>query len=87
MRKKNGLTEKEIRHLEGEIPAVAEGATRSAYVRALAAGHTVIRVQGNCLVESKADGSATVVGEAKPRRKVNVGRPIQVQRVCASAGA
>lgn len=81
------LTETEIRYLEGEIPAVAAGATRSAYLRALAAGHTVIRVQGSVLVESRADGSATVVGDAKPRRKVDVGCPVKVQRVSPSASA
>lgn len=87
MPSKKRLTEQEIRHLEGEIPAVAAGATHTAYVRALAAGHTVMKVQGSNLVESKADGSETVVGCAKPRRKVSVGPAIQVRRVSASASA
>ncbi|KSP29018.1 hypothetical protein APB10_05850 [Pseudomonas aeruginosa] len=87
MPSKKRLTEKEIRNLEGEIPAVAAGATRTAYLRALAAGHTVMKVQGSYLVESKADGSATVVGEARPRRKVSVGQTIQVHRVSSSANA
>lgn len=81
------LTEKEIQHLEGEIPAVAAGATRMAFLRALAAGHTVMTVQGSYLVESKADGSETVVGNSRPRRKVSVGQAIQVHRVGSSANA
>lgn len=84
MPSKKRLTEQEILNLEGEIPAVAAGATRTAYLQALAAGHTVMTVQGTYLVESKADGSAIVVGNAKPRRKVSVDHAIQVRRVSAS---
>lgn len=46
MLSKKRLTEREIRNLESEIPAIAAGVTRAAYLRALAAGHTVIKVQG-----------------------------------------
>lgn len=81
------LTEDEIRNLEVEIPSVAAGATRTAYLRALAAGHTVVKVQGCYLVESKADGSVIVVGNARPRRKVSVGEAIQVHRVSSSVNA
>ncbi|MDF3843030.1 hypothetical protein P3W55_15060 [Pseudomonas citronellolis] len=85
MPNKKHLTEQEIRNLEGEIPAVVVGATRAAYLQALAAGHTVVKVEGRCLVESKADGSTIVIGYVKPRRKVSVGHPIRVRRVGGSA--
>lgn len=85
MQRKKRLTKREIRNLEDEIPAVAADATHAAYLRALAAGHTVMKVQGNYLVETKADGSAIVVGNAKPRRKVSVGHAIQVRRGSISA--
>lgn len=85
MPSKKRLTEQEIRNLEDEIPAVAAGATRRAYLQALAAGHTVMKVQGTYLVESKADGSEIIVGNAKPRRKVSVGHAIQVRRVSVSS--
>ncbi|MCY1291283.1 hypothetical protein D9M71_691460 [compost metagenome] len=85
MPSKNRLTEQEIRNLEDEIPAVAARVTRTAYLRALAAGHTVMKVQGIYLVESKVDGSEVIVGNAKPRRKVSVGHAIQVRRFSVSA--
>ncbi|WP_237142614.1 hypothetical protein [Pseudomonas citronellolis] len=85
MPSKKLLSEQEIQNLEDEIPAVAADATRTAYLRALVAGHTVMKVQGTYLVESKADGSEIIVGNAKPRRKVSVGHAIQVRRVSASA--
>ncbi|MDI2397072.1 hypothetical protein, partial [Pseudomonas aeruginosa] len=72
-------------HKISDTLAVAADATHAAYLRALAAGHTVMKVQGNYLVETKADGSAIVVGNAKPRRKVSVGHAIQVRRVSISA--
>ncbi|MCO3670585.1 hypothetical protein FA141_28545 [Pseudomonas aeruginosa] len=81
MTRKTRLTEREIRNLEDEIPAVAAEATHAAYLRALAAGRTVMKVQGSHLVETKADGSTIVVGNAKPRREVGVGHAIQVRRV------
>ncbi|HHH9650098.1 TPA: hypothetical protein ACP37T_003587 [Pseudomonas aeruginosa] len=80
------LTEREIRNLEGEIPVIATGATRAAYLRALAAGHPVIKVQGSYLVETKADGFVIIVGNAKPRRKVSVSHAIQVRRISSSTG-
>lgn len=84
MPNKKCLTEREIRSLEDEIPAVFADATHAAYLRAISAGHTVVKVQGNYLVECKADGPAMVVGNAKPRRKVSVGHAIQVRRLSPS---
>ncbi|MFJ4141687.1 hypothetical protein [Pseudomonas sp. NPDC089734] len=81
------LSEKAIIRLEDQIPSVAEGATRAAYVRALAAGHTVLKVEGTYIVASQADGSTRVVGDAKPRRKVTVGASLKVRRMDASPSA
>lgn len=80
---KKALSEKAIRNLEGQIPDVAAGATHAAFLRALAAGHTVLKVEGAHIVESTADGSKRVVGEAKPRRKVTVGEVLKVRRLSA----
>ncbi len=80
---KKTLSEKAIQNLEAQIPDMAAGATHAAFIRALAAGHTVLRVEGSHIVESKADGSSRVVGEAKPRRKVTVGEVLKVRRVGA----
>ncbi|MCV4265709.1 hypothetical protein [Pseudomonas capsici] len=81
------LSEQAITHLEGQIPSVAEGATRAAYVRALAAGHTVLKVEGAYIVASQADGSTRVVGDVKPRRKVTVGASLKVRRMDAGPSA
>lgn len=81
----NVLSEKAMENLEGHIPEMAAGATYAAYVRALASGHTVLRVRGADVVESSADGTHRVVAAAKPRRKVTVGEVIKVRRLNASA--
>jgi hypothetical protein len=41
------LNEKAMRALENSIPELASGAVKQAYVRALAAGSSVIEVIGN----------------------------------------
>ena len=82
---KKALSEEAIQNLEVQIPDVAAGATHAAFVRALAAGHTVLMVEGAHLIESKADGSIRVVGEAKPRHKVTVGEVVKVRRLSACA--
>ncbi|MBC3951089.1 hypothetical protein [Pseudomonas folii] len=81
----NLLSEKAMDNLEGHIPEIAAGATYAAYVRALASGHTVLRVQGGDVVESNAEGSHRVVASAKPRRKVRIGEVIKVRRLDANA--
>ncbi|WP_122516946.1 hypothetical protein [Pseudomonas viridiflava] len=83
--KTSELSEKAIQNLEAHIPEMAAGATYAAYIRALAAGHSVLRVQGSNVVETKADGASRVVAKAKPRRKVTVGQIITVKRLPADA--
>lgn len=82
---RNKLSEKAIENLEGHIPEIAASATSAAYYRALAAGHTVVQVQGMNVVASDADGNIHVIAEAKPRRKVTVGQVIKVRRLDVSA--
>jgi hypothetical protein len=79
------LSEEAIQNLEGQIPDLAAGATHAAYVRALAAGRTVLHVEGSEIIASQADGSRQVVGEVKPGRKVVVGQVIKVRRLSADA--
>lgn len=75
------LSEKAVQDLEAQIPAFAAGATHAAYIRALAAGHAVLKVEGAHIVEMKADGSMRVVGETKPRRKVSTAEVVKVHRI------
>ncbi|WP_296179349.1 hypothetical protein [Pseudomonas sp. UBA1879] len=79
------LSEEAISNLESHIPEMAAGATSAAYFRALAAGHTVLQVQGSNVVEAQADGSVRIVAAIRPRRKVTVGKVIKVRRLNAGA--
>ena len=79
------LSEEAISNLEAHIPEMAAGATSAAYFRALAAGHTVLQVQGTNVVALDADGTTRIVATAKPRRKVTVGKVVKVRRLNISA--
>lgn len=74
------LSDRAIDYLEALIPEQAAAATHTAYVRALAAGHTVLRVEGSNVVASHAD-SHQVIASVKPRRKVTIGEVIKVRRL------
>jgi hypothetical protein len=78
---KQSLSEKAIQNLEAQIPRLAAGATHAAFVRALAAGHGVLKVEGSHIVEMKADGSLRQVCETKPHRKVITGEVVKVRRI------
>lgn len=73
------LDEKSMRALEKEIPGLAEGATKQAYVKALASGSSVIKAEGNQLVEIFSDGSTRVLKELKASKKVDVGSIVRLQ--------
>ncbi|MBC9252816.1 hypothetical protein A9179_21335 [Pseudomonas alcaligenes] len=77
------LSERTVEVLEAQIPALAACATHAAFIRALAAGHAVLKVEGTHIVEVKGDGSMRVVGETKPRRKVSTGEVVKVRRISA----
>ena len=55
------IDDKALDFLEEQIPVLAEGAFRKAYVAALAAGQSVLEVIGDELCETFPDGSRRVV--------------------------
>lgn len=73
------LDEKSMQVLENEIPNLAEGATKQAYVQALASGSSVVKTKGNQLVEVFSDGSICVLKELKASKKVDVGSTVRLQ--------
>ncbi|HGA2315654.1 TPA: hypothetical protein ACIRVE_000148 [Pseudomonas putida] len=75
-------TESELDALEQLIPDCATEATHCAYLRALQVSRNgVLRTDDGHLVRVAADGSKTVVAEAKPRRKVTIGEKVSVRKV------
>lgn len=85
--KKKGLNEAETQNLESMIPELAAGATHTAYVKALAAGHTVVRTQGSQIVATSADGQVKVIGTAKPLHKVKKGQSFKIRSDQLHVGA
>lgn len=73
------LDEKSMQALEREIPNLAEGATKQAYVKALASGSSVVKTKGNQLVEIFSDGSTRVLKELKASKKVDIGSTVRLQ--------
>lgn len=73
------LSEKAMRALENSIPELASGAVKQAYVRALAAGSSVIEVIGGQLVESQPDGSHKVLKTLAPPIHVKPGSKHRVR--------
>lgn len=67
------LNEKAVRALEKNIPELAAGAVKQAYVRALAAGSSVVEVMDGQLVESRPDGSHKVLKAIEPPIHVKPG--------------
>ena len=70
----NTLDEKSMQKLESSIPKLARGAVKEAYIRALAAGSTVIEAVDGFLVESHPDGSRKVLRTLAPATVVGPGR-------------
>ncbi|MCD5973084.1 hypothetical protein [Pseudomonas quasicaspiana] len=75
------LSDRTIEYLEALIPKQAAAATHTAYVRALAAGNTVLKIEGSYVIASSANGVQEVIGPVKPRRKVIFGEVIKVRRL------
>lgn len=73
------LNEKAMQTLENQIPNLAEGAVRQAYVQALASGSTVIEVVDGQLVETRADGSFTVLQKLATPTKIKPGTKVRLQ--------
>lgn len=81
------LSDRTIEYLEALIPEKAAAATHTAYVRALAAGRTVLKVEGSNVIALSAKGVQEVIGPVKPRRKVIVGEVIKVRRLDLNLGS
>lgn len=55
------LDEKAMRALERQIPDLAEGAVKQAYVKTLASGRKVVEAVGGKLIETHPDGTTRVL--------------------------
>lgn len=75
----NSLDEKSMQVLENNIPKLAEGAVRQAYVQALATGSSVIEVVDGKLVETQADGTFKVLQTIAAGTPVKPGSKIRLQ--------
>ena len=73
------IDEKTMSIIEQEIPKLAKGATRQAYVQALAAGSSVVKVVEGKLVKAYADGSVEVLKKLKDPVKVEIGSTVRLQ--------
>lgn len=60
------MNEKTIRFLEEQIPELALAALKQAYWRALASGHSVLKAEGDSLVQVHPDGTKTFVKSLPP---------------------
>ncbi|MDH4552563.1 MULTISPECIES: hypothetical protein [Pseudomonas] len=77
----NQLSDEAIENLENQIPEMAAAATRLAYFRAVAAGHTVVTVDNNHIIATHADGHVEVLAETKPSLKVKTGQRFTVRKL------
>lgn len=67
------LSNDEIDHSEGLIPALATSATHAAYLRAVEAGRTLIMAKDGWLVRIDRDGSETRLRALAMKHKVAAG--------------
>lgn len=67
------LSIEEIDYFEGLIPQLAADATHAAYLRAVAAGYTLVIAKDGLLVRSDPDGSETPLRALRGKHKVKVG--------------
>lgn len=67
------LSIEEIDPLEGLIPQLAADATHAAYLRAVAAGYTLVVARGGSLVRIDPDGSETPLRALRGKHNVKVG--------------
>lgn len=65
--------EQALDYLEEQIPALSASAVTVAYWAALAAGHSVLEVEGDAIVEVFPDGTRRVVKAIEPGTAAVVG--------------
>jgi len=68
------MSEQEIDFLEAQIPELAQAAVTIAHWRALAAGHSVLEVEGEGIYEVFPDGSRKFVQKIDPPTPVEKGK-------------
>jgi hypothetical protein len=73
------MNEQEMRFLEEQIPELAELAFKKAYLDTLAAGHSVLKCEGEFLYEVFPDGSKKVIKKMPPRIKVDIGQKWEIK--------
>lgn len=66
------INEKAMLFLEAKIPELAEAATKAAYLRALAAGHSVLECRHDTIIEVFPDGQENVIKKIAPPTKVTI---------------
>lgn len=69
------LKEESLRYLEEHMPEFFAAAVTQAYWGSLAEGHSVVRRDGNDLVEIAPDGSRRVIKPLPPMIKVDPASP------------
>ena len=80
-KREDQLSDEAIENLENQIPEIATAATRLAYFRAVAAGHTVVTVKNNHILATHADGHLEVLAKTKPGQKVKTGQRFSVRKL------
>ncbi len=78
------LSDDEIDHSEGLIPMLAASATNAAYLRAVAAGYTLIVEKGGLLVRIEPDGSETPLRASSMKHKVTAGKVFRLNSLLPS---
>jgi hypothetical protein len=70
------LDEKSMSTLERQIPELAEGAAKQAYIKTLASGRRVVEAVGGKLIETRPDGVKKVLKELHSPISVTPGQKI-----------
>lgn len=78
---KKKFSDAAIEYLENQIPDMAAKATRLAYYRAVAAGHTVVSVEQDQILATHADGQVEVLVKCRPHRRVQKGQIFTVRKI------
>lgn len=73
------LSEQKMRDLELKIPQLAKEATRLAYDKAITSKFSVVKVEGNSIVEISPDGSCKVLKKLKEPEKVRLNKKVSLQ--------
>lgn len=73
------LDEEAMHFLEEQIAAMADSAAKQAYLRTLAAGHSVLESENNALVEVHPDGTRRIIKKITPAIPVVKGQRLEIR--------